>query len=946
MDPLDAAPRVVIDLTSDDGLDDVAIIEGPVQKGISSAATAGDQLAPRTFHTPVAEQRQQFHGMPQEVIDLDTPRWNNDSDQAIEELLRPKPEDEENDPRYGFELPLVDALEPEWSFLDETIRPSAAPTRAVTPTPSEIPDADDCLRRALAMFPDIEHDHVRGLWNNADLNKFATSRGRYEEVIHKILAEDRYPRQPKTAQSDRKRKRSESPRTRTAATDVETYMFPGRPCMCGFMMATTILKADFQEMTNQYIYKTASDKVNLFPAFLALAKAREEYELGYPPAFGRGRITRRPYADDLVGEYGSRPDLRAELEAARRHAVYLARQRAAERALKQKEAENITVAKAAGAVAECQACFDEMPMNRQIHCDGVVAHFTCYTCAEAYINAEVGQSRCRVMCTAGCGAGFAPAQINLLADKELLARLARIQQATDIRNAGIEDLEECPFCEYKAIVDVGVDEDSEFRCEAPDCSITSCRRCHAATHLPQTCKEAEAERRLDGRHRIEEAMTAALVRHCNRCRQQFIKESGCNKMSCSACHNLQCYCCGETVTDYTHFENERVQAAVAAIDVAVAGGGPGAQQGAVAPNGGAGGAGAGPGPQRKTKCPLYDNVEERHKRDIEQAEKLARAAVLAENPNVTAEELAINLPADTTQATPANQRQAVHGVVHARPLALAPVDPVIVAQRRQRDFARFVRQQQAFARQQEQMLQVQQLNRLQLRFEERMNATFGAANLQQQQRQLQEEREAVHRRQQQLVARLQQQVDQMRRRREPQDLFQEQNNAANFQFDMLRMPLLNGQRPAQPPGLFHDGLAGPADAGDANNLFAADWPPRPAPNNGRIPGGPRTATTVANGRPEVIAWPGAAIQADRENIQRDHYGAFGGDLGPGHNELGHGQGIAERAVLNFDPFPNDPLPLPPYAVNGELQLELAERRLDRIDMLRRLRLEQTQQRRV
>jgi TRIAD3 protein (E3 ubiquitin-protein ligase RNF216) len=48
-------------------------------------------------------------------------------------------------------------------------------------------------------------------------------------------------------------------------------------------------------------------------------------------------------------------------------------------------------------------------------------------------------------------------------------------------------------------------------------------------------------------------MTAALVQKCNKCSKPFIKESGCNKMTCS-CGNLQCYVCGESIKDYHHFE--------------------------------------------------------------------------------------------------------------------------------------------------------------------------------------------------------------------------------------------------------------------------------------------------------------------------------------------------------------------------------------------------------
>src|SRR5271169_6763746 len=49
-------------------------------------------------------------------------------------------------------------------------------------------------------------------------------------------------------------------------------------------------------------------------------------------------------------------------------------------------------------------------------------------------------------------------------------------------------------------------------------------------------------------------MTAALVRVCNKCKKEFLKEDGCNRMKCP-CGNSQCYICSKDVEDYGHFDN-------------------------------------------------------------------------------------------------------------------------------------------------------------------------------------------------------------------------------------------------------------------------------------------------------------------------------------------------------------------------------------------------------
>lgn len=51
----------------------------------------------------------------------------------------------------------------------------------------------------------------------------------------------------------------------------------------------------------------------------------------------------------------------------------------------------------------------------------------------------------------------------------------RTKQSEEIKAAGLVGLEECPFCDFKAIID----EPGEplFRCAHVDCGVVSCRIC-------------------------------------------------------------------------------------------------------------------------------------------------------------------------------------------------------------------------------------------------------------------------------------------------------------------------------------------------------------------------------------------------------------------------------------------------------------------------------------
>jgi TRIAD3 protein (E3 ubiquitin-protein ligase RNF216) len=89
-----------------------------------------------------------------------------------------------------------------------------------------------------------------------------------------------------------------------------------------------------------------------------------------------------------------------------------------------------------------------------------------------------------------------------------------------------------------------------------DCRVESCRKCGKEPHIPLRCEEVVQEKRQDeGRLKVEEAISAAKIRACPKCKVSFIKSDGCNKMTCS-CGVWVCYICRQIVpksTGYDHF---------------------------------------------------------------------------------------------------------------------------------------------------------------------------------------------------------------------------------------------------------------------------------------------------------------------------------------------------------------------------------------------------------
>ena len=191
-------------------------------------------------------------------------------------------------------------------------------------------------------------------------------------------------------------------------------------------------------------------------------------------------------------------------------------------------------------MGECVCCFDDVPLNRMISCNGDIIHFYCVNCPRQQIETQMGQSRCRHKCFGvdDCNGTFTRRQLQQVLSDTTFERLEHMQQREDLEAAGLDFLSECPFCDFRMEC-LPVEVDKEFRCENPKCGKTSCRICEKESHIPLSCEESKKDGQITLRHIVEEAMSAALIRHCNKCKHPFIKELGCNKMTCTHCRNVQ-----------------------------------------------------------------------------------------------------------------------------------------------------------------------------------------------------------------------------------------------------------------------------------------------------------------------------------------------------------------------------------------------------------------------
>lgn len=405
----------------------------------------------------------------------------------------------------------------------------------------------------------------------------------------------------------------------------------------------SLLRDEFDRLPVWFIKNTVKSKKRLRDAYMDLADATAAGN----PQLESSRVRKRAKASNVLHPESHDAEIRAvcsELAAVREEREKKDAEAAAVAHALSEEMENEQESRAAGEIRDCACCFGETPNNRMGYCRSEDPHYFCLNCIKMNAETEIGNNKCRPKCMdmSGCQAEFPDHFLRRSLEEKTFDRLIRNQRNEDLKKLGVDGIEECPFCDsVKECHPIEVDR--EFRCEDPGCGRTSCRLCHNDAHTPFSCDEAKERRskenRLHARHMVEEAMTSALVRSCNKCNTPFVKIEGCNKMTCNRCGNKQCYACSANITGYEHFGN-----------------------------GGLDG-----------KCPAYDDrgVEVQHQEEVRRAEKAAADRVRAEQPEIEEEDLTIKVSdavkRSEEQQARRNPRDEWFPPPHQFPLPLGPI---------------------------------------------------------------------------------------------------------------------------------------------------------------------------------------------------------------------------------------------------------------------------------
>jgi len=109
------------------------------------------------------------------------------------------------------------------------------------------------------------------------------------------------------------------------------------------------------------------------------------------------------------------------------------------------------------------------------------AHLFCSSCVSQYAATKLGEHDSRIVCmhSSGCSLPFPVSELRRILSPKLMSLFERVQQQKELEAAGLEGLEECPFCDWKCVLEVSKEEEKLFRCgnEEGGCGVVSCRSC-------------------------------------------------------------------------------------------------------------------------------------------------------------------------------------------------------------------------------------------------------------------------------------------------------------------------------------------------------------------------------------------------------------------------------------------------------------------------------------
>uniref|UniRef100_A0AC35F661 RING-type domain-containing protein n=1 Tax=Panagrolaimus sp. PS1159 TaxID=55785 RepID=A0AC35F661_9BILA len=216
-------------------------------------------------------------------------------------------------------------------------------------------------------------------------------------------------------------------------------------------------------------------------------------------------------------------------------------------------------------VFECGICFEVFKIddgcikcekNPFVEITSNLTHSICIDCMRGYAHSaitdiQVANGGLGLKCIdAECTNVFLLTSFEFyLSDDDFLPLKLRLQEQC-LADASLEDLVTCSDCGLRVCAPPF---STFYICERGRRQCRFCPRLYDAVHEDKTCEEMNEEENINiSSQKMESKISEAIIRKCHKCNIAFVKNEGCNKMTCQ-CGAKQCYVCHHIDIDYSHF---------------------------------------------------------------------------------------------------------------------------------------------------------------------------------------------------------------------------------------------------------------------------------------------------------------------------------------------------------------------------------------------------------
>ena len=221
-------------------------------------------------------------------------------------------------------------------------------------------------------------------------------------------------------------------------------------------------------------------------------------------------------------------------------------------------------------ITKCKVCLEDFDNKDLLKCSNTSLehqHFVCSDCLTGYINSQllnnIGNNECMFHGADMCDGIYNDSIVNKAVDnpeiKEKWNEMITITNIFKISNI-CDNYQICPLCrKWGCILDItNVDminnSDKQITIKCEQCQLNWCNTCKREAHGDDSCyklKFKDDENELKQSEiidkMIQDIISTIITRKCSTCGCAYIKEEGCNLMTCNKCFGMTCYLCNAKI---------------------------------------------------------------------------------------------------------------------------------------------------------------------------------------------------------------------------------------------------------------------------------------------------------------------------------------------------------------------------------------------------------------